>query len=187
MGKRPFTRKDIVDLIITRANERFTGDKRDGNPRPITVQNFHDESYRRGTRALRARLSRPSLAELANEGVAALDHDEAKREQLQQIVALAERNEHEQKVQRQAELARRPRLQPAILAAARYYRSCQIRGRKMYAGEAWRAIQKEPYQTSNGEIVTIEGDELRVQSRTRTQRRSPIKFGQWQKTLLGRG
>jgi hypothetical protein len=135
MGKRPLTRRDIIDLIIRVANERFTGDKRDGNPLPITVENFHDASYRLGARALRAQLSRLSFAELLDEGVAALDYDKARRERLQQTVAHAERIEREQLVKRQSELGRRPRLQPAILAAARYYRSRQIRGRKMYAGD----------------------------------------------------
>ena len=50
----------------------FTGDKRDGEAPPITRQNFHSVILRYGARALRARLSQLSHAELlANEAAAA--------------------------------------------------------------------------------------------------------------------
>jgi hypothetical protein len=68
-----------------------------------------------------------------------------------------------------------------ILAAARHYRGCKVRGRKMYAGEAWSAIKKKPYQTSDGDTVIVEGDEMRVQSRDRTQKRASIRFNHWQR------
>jgi hypothetical protein len=175
MKTRRLSKHQIIDLIISKAAlGLFTGDKRDGKTPPITFQNFSDEKYRLAAKALRARLSDLSRAELLAEARAALKYHNMRLEWNAQYFARERR-------ERQAELGRRPRLQPAILAAARYYRSCQAQGRKMYAGEAWRAIQKAPYRTSDGEIVIVDDNELRVQSRDRTQRRSPIKFAQWQK------
>ena len=70
MEQRRLTKKDIVDLIVAEAtNKLFTGDRRDGDAPPITIQNFTDEMIRHGATALRARLSRLSLADLVNEGV----------------------------------------------------------------------------------------------------------------------
>src|SRR5262249_40168063 len=127
MEQPRLTKKVIVDLIIAEATfRRFKGDKRDGETPPITIQNFIDEMARYAAKALRARLSRLSFAELLTEGIAALDYVEAKQEELSQIVDFAERNEREEATrelrERQAELGRRSRLQPAILAAARHYR-----------------------------------------------------------------
>jgi hypothetical protein len=180
MRKLGLTRRDIADLIIAQAIKRFKGDKRDGDPHPITVQNFHEESYRLGAKALRARLRRLSFQALVEEGVKALDYAEGQQEQLQQHIALGERYQREEALQalreRQAELGRKHALQPTILAAAHHYR-----GLAMNAKQAWHAIKREPYQTSHGETVMIEDDKMQVRSRARTQRRSPIKFAQWQK------
>ena len=72
MERRRLTKKDIVDLIVAAAtNKLFTGDSRDGTAPPITFQNFLDEMMRHGARALRARLSALSFADLVSEGVAA--------------------------------------------------------------------------------------------------------------------
>ena len=46
---------------------------------------------------------------------------------------------------RQSERAQKPRLQPAILAAARHYRSKNKTNK-----QSWRAIKEKPYETSQG-------------------------------------
>ena len=63
---------------------RFNGDKRDGDVPRITIKIFNDEGARYAAKALRAQLSRLSLAELVNEGIATLEYVDARREQLQQ-------------------------------------------------------------------------------------------------------
>jgi hypothetical protein len=83
--------------------------------------------------------------------------------------------EYEERKQ-QAERAKRPRLQPAILAAAQYYR-----GRNKIAKEAWDLIKKTPFSTSASETVKIEGGMMHVQPRVGTRRRRGIKEAQWQK------
>jgi hypothetical protein len=175
METRRFSKHEIIDLIVSKATHGlFTGDRGDGEAPPITLQNFGTEMVRLGAKALRARLSRLPATEFRKEVIASLEHDKIRREWLSHHFARERR-------ERQAELGRRHGLQPAILAAAGHYRGCRVRDRKMYAGEAWTAIKKEPYQTSDGETVMIEDDKMQVQSRARMQRRSPIKFGQWQK------
>jgi hypothetical protein len=175
MAKRRVTKHDIIDLIISRATHGlFTCDKLDGKAPPITFENFRDEAFRRGAKALRARLSRLPATDLLNEATAALDLHEARREWISQKLAQERR-------ERQAERGRRHGLQPAILAAARHYRL----GRKMQAGKAWSTIKKEPYQTSDGDTVMIEGDVMWVRSRAGTQKRSRIKIAHWQKLYWG--
>jgi hypothetical protein len=82
--------------------------------------------------------------------------------------------EHEQR-ERQAERAKKPRLQQAILAAAKHHR-----GHNKIAKKAWDLIKKTPFQTS-GETVMIEGGMMLVQQRDGTRRRGGIKEPQWQK------
>jgi hypothetical protein len=171
------TRRDIIDLVISRAtHDSFTGDERDGEAPPITFQNFTTESFRLGARELRARLSRLPATDLADELEATLDLREERRAWISQKLARERR-------ERQAERGRKHGLQPAILAAARHF--CKVRGRKMYAVEAWNAIKKEPYQISDGETVMIEGDAEKqmmfVQTSGGKQKRSRIKIAQWQK------
>jgi hypothetical protein len=80
MEQRRLTKKEIVDWIVAKATfGMFKGDKRDGEAPPITVQNFSLEAGRYGAKALRARLSRLSFAELLTEGIAALDYVRAQR------------------------------------------------------------------------------------------------------------
>jgi len=173
-----YTKRAIIDAIVADATcRRFTGDKRDGDAPPITFENFLDEAFRHGAKALRARLSRLSRGELIAElskGAACIEKQE---EDLRETMALAERLRHEELRQRQADIARRPRLQGAILAAARHYR-----GRNKNAKEAWRAIKQNPYQTGR-ETVVIEGDKetemMYVRSLDGKQMRSPIKFAHW--------
>jgi hypothetical protein len=182
MEQRCLTKKEIIDLMVAHATlGRFKGDKRDGEAPPITVQNFTTEIYRDGAKRLRARLSRLSLLELATEALAALDYVEA----LSQIGENAERHVREEDArllsQRQAELGRLSRLQPAILAAARY---CRDRGMK--AREAWDVLNKTPFTTDDGSTVEIEGSMLhRLKQRMRVilrdgrQQKRPIRFDQW--------
>jgi hypothetical protein len=119
------------------------------------------------------------------EAIAAADYVKAQREQISQSGELAERYEREaaarQLRQRQTELGRRSRLQPAILAAARYYRDQGIN-----AGEAWEALYENPFKTIDGSVVKIEGDKvcrlkqrMRVVSPDGRQRRRSIRFDQW--------
>src|SRR6516165_7329850 len=149
------TKKEIVDWIVAEATlGRFRGDKRDGEAPPITIQNFTNEMVvRYAAKALRARLSRLSYAELLTEAVAAADYVKAQREQISQSGERAERLEREATArvlsQRQAELGRRSRLQPAILAAAHHYRQIAKKGAK----EAWLAIKHKPYEAADGSVA----------------------------------
>jgi hypothetical protein len=166
MGQRRPTKKEIVDAIIAEATfGRFKGDKRDGETPPITIQNFTDEGFRHAAKALRTRLSRLSLSELLAEAFAAVDHVEAKQDQLSHIVEFAERSEREEAARalrrRQAERGRKSRLQPTILAAAGRYRG------HTSAKEAWDLIKKNPFMADDGSTVMIEGGELRRLQRMR--------------------
>jgi hypothetical protein len=100
MGRRRSLKKDskknIVDAIIAEATKRiFTGDKRDGDAPPITLQNFLDESLRFGAKALRARLSRLSRAALLEELKTAAEYVDRTRAGIEEAVALAKQNERE--------------------------------------------------------------------------------------------
>jgi hypothetical protein len=157
----------------------FTGDNRDSEAPPITLQNFHSETFRYGAKALRARLSRLSRAELWRELEASAAHVEALEKYKEEILAQFDRAEREsaarERSQQQAERGRKHSLQPAILAAARYYRNL---GKT--AKQAWLAINQTPY-VSNGETVVIADDDtMYVRSRKRKQERNAIKFHQWQ-------
>jgi hypothetical protein len=183
--KRRFTKVEIIDAIVAEATKGlFTGDKRDGEAAPITRQNFHSEKFRYGARALRARLSRLSPAELLREYFEGTKFDTALQEYKQREIALMEHKDREDAAQansqRQSQHARRPRLQRAILAAARHYRALG-----MYAKQAWSAIKQKPYEI-DGETVLIVGSKgketMCVQSPDGTQKRSGIKDAQWQKS-----
>jgi hypothetical protein len=71
-------------------------------------------------------------------------------------------------------------LQPAILAAARYYRQIA----KKSAKEAWLGIKRKPYETDDGSVLieVAKGgkEEMRVRSRGGKQKRGGIVFGTWQ-------
>jgi hypothetical protein len=167
--RRRFTKVEIIDAIVAEATKGlFTGDKRDGEAPPITRQNFHSETFRYGARALRARLSRLSHGDLRRECFEGIQFDTALREYGQRAIS-----------QRQSQLARKPRLQPAMLAAARHYRALGKSART-----AWCSIKRKPYRTG-GETVLIKGSEEKermwVRSPDGTQKRSDIKFEQWQK------
>jgi hypothetical protein len=187
MEKRHLTKKEIVDLIVANAQPPYaplTGDKRDGDTPRITIKNFNDEGARYAAKALRARLSRLSLAKLVKEGIAALEYVDARREQLQQYIDQADRNERDDIAralrQRQAELGRRHGLQPPILEAARHYRALD-----MEAKQAWNAIKQKPFATNDGKTVVIEAaakqETMCVLSQQRKQTRSGIKFNYWQR------
>jgi len=96
----------------------------------------------------------------------------------EEIQRLALKNDAQELSKRQSERARKPRLQPAILAAARHYRA-QGKGAK----EAWRAIKQKPYVSSDGETVFIDTKEMmRVRSRHGAEKRSGIKFAHWRQS-----
>jgi hypothetical protein len=176
MEQRRLGKQRIVDWIVEKATWRhFKGDERDGEARAITIENFGVESARYGAKALRTRLSRLSLTELLTEARTVRDYLKAGPSELAQIAERVKRDEAARALrQRQAELGRRSRLQPAILAAARHYRE-----RGMTAKKAWDALNKTPFTTDEGNAVKIEGGEqMRVMLRDGTQKR-PIKFGQW--------
>ena len=91
MEQRRRTKK-IVDWIVAKATwGHFKGDKRDGEAPPITIQNFVLESPRYGARALRARLSRLSSAELLAEAHAVRAYLKARPSELAQIAETVER------------------------------------------------------------------------------------------------
>jgi hypothetical protein len=185
MEQRRLTKKEIVDCIVAKPTfGMFKGDKRDGETPPITVQNFSLEQGRYGAKALRARLSRLSYAELLREAREARDFFKARPGQLAQLAELVRREEAARLLrQRQAELGRRPRLQPGILAAARHYRDQGVS-----AGEAWDLLNKAPFATDDGNTLEIEGGRLprlrqrmRVRLRDGRQQKRPIGFDQWRK------
>jgi hypothetical protein len=168
--RRP-SKRAIIDAIIDQAtNGLFKGDKRDGDTPPITLRNFHDEMFRLGARALRARLSRLSRSELKSEF-------EDGRAYLDALWAVAAQASH----QRQAELGSKHGLQSAILAAARYHRN-DLKGTPK---EAWRLIKRNPFSAGNGETVLIDGvrneEKMFVQSRDGTRKKAGIKYTSWQK------
>jgi hypothetical protein len=186
MGQRRPTKTDIVDAIIGEATRgQFTGDKRDGAPPPITLQNFLSETFRYGAKALRARLSRLTLAELLLELEASVVHVEMLQEHVKGWLTQYERDERAANVrarsERQSELAKRPHPQPAIVTAARHYRDLG-----MNAGEAWDVINKTPFATDAGNTVEIVGSKLpRLKQRMRVilrdgrQQKRSIGFDQW--------
>src|SRR5262249_9556894 len=136
------------------------------------------------------RLSRLTYPELLDEYKAASEYIRGRHENLAKgyaLVAQFERDEKDAELralsEKQSALARRPRLQPAILAAARHYR-----GRGMDAKEAWEAIRKSPFTTDDGEVVEIDGPNhprseqtIRKVLRDRRQPKRAIRFGQWRK------
>lgn len=151
MEQRRPTKTDIIDAIIAEATKgQFTGDERDGAPPPISLRNFLSETFRYGAKALRARLSRLTLADLLNELEASVGHVETLQEYVKFCLAQYERDERDADMrassERQSEIAKRPRLQAAILAAAR---RCRDRG--MSAREAWDALYKNPFETDDGD------------------------------------
>jgi hypothetical protein len=173
METRRLSKHKIIDLIISKATyRRFTGDKRDGEPPAITFENFSEEAPRLAAKVLRSRLSRLSRGEVLAQAIAALDYHKMRREWIKERFARERR-------ERQAELGRRPRLQPAILAAARHYRSLNKE-----AKQAWYEIKRKPF-VKDGDIVAIKVDAERefmyVQSPGGKQKRSGIKFGHWQR------
>lgn len=186
MEKRRYTKSEIIDAIVAEATHGlFTGDKRDGEAPPITRQNFPDgEALRYGARALRARLSQLSHAELLGEAAAAVafraELEACENEGLQHLERYDREAAAQAFRQRQAELGRRHGgLQPAMLAAARHYRA---HGKN--AKQAWGAIIQKPYLTG-GETVLVKVSEKKetmlVQSPDGTQKRPGIKEPQWQK------
>jgi hypothetical protein len=158
-------KRRLVDWIVAKATwGRFTGDERDGKAPPITVENFTVESYRYAAKSLRARLSRLSSAKLLAEARAVRAHLKKKPSELAQLAERAKRDEDARAHrQRQAEFAKKPRVESAIVAAiigaARHYRN-----QRMTADKAWVEIKKNPFHAENGYIVKIEGskDEQRM-------------------------
>jgi hypothetical protein len=177
------TRRKIIDVIVREASAfGFLGDERDGEAPPITLENFSDVIFRLGARALRGRLSRLSLAELLGELDRAATYLESRQEQHKQIIAMAERlrldDAAETLRRRQAELGRRPRLQSAILAAARHYRA---KGKSSKV--AWDAIKQRPYEAGNGVSVVVDDQEtMHVHSSNALQKRTGIREAQWRQT-----
>jgi hypothetical protein len=183
MEQRRLTRKEIIDWIVAKATiGMFTGDKRDREAPPITIQNFTVQAQRYGAKALRARLSRLSFEELLTEARGVLAYFKARPSELEQIAERVKRDEAKRvHSHRQSEFAKKPRLQIAIVAAARH-----CRNQRMNAGEAWDALKKAPFETDDGNTVEIEGTKLprieqrmRVISRGGRQRKRPISFSQW--------
>ena len=175
------TKQAIIDVIVAEVTaKQFTGDMRDGDAPPITLQNFQLETVRHGAKALRARLSRLSYAELCAELEVSAEYVAGLQEYVKEVLAYYDHHDREVAAQalrqRQSELGRKPRLQPAILAAARHYRS-----RDKTAKDTWRLIEKTPFRTSDGETVMIEGGMMHVQPRVGALKRAGIKYAHWLK------
>jgi hypothetical protein len=178
MDKR---RRLIIDRTIAKATwGRFTGDdERDGKTPPITAENF--SIYRYFAKGLRARWTRLSFAKLRVEARAVRAHFKKPSELAQLAERVAREKAARELRERQAELGRRSRLQPEILAAARYYRD-----QGMTTREAWDAIRETPFKTDDGHTVEIEGSasqrlkqRMRVRQADGRQQRRPIRFNQW--------
>jgi hypothetical protein len=175
------TRAEIIDAIVSEATHelcRFTGDTRDGTAPPIRLENFNIEALRYGAKALRARLSRLSRTQLNAELCEAAVYVRTVKDAVRSAAVSLESREREELSRQQRERAQKPRLQPAILAAARHYRAQN----KTYK-EAWRAIKKKPYAASQGETVQIETagrrESMAVHSRDGRRRRLAISESQW--------
>jgi hypothetical protein len=68
------TKKQLIDYIVYQATRGlFFGDRRDSKAPPITFQNFTQEMFRCGAKALRARLSGLSYRQVLQEGMAAIE------------------------------------------------------------------------------------------------------------------
>jgi hypothetical protein len=182
MEKRRCTRSEIIDAIVADAAGLF-GDKRDGEAPPITRRNFHSEMLRYGARALRARLSQLSHAELLGEAADAAafraELDALYEEGLQRLESGDREAAAQARRQRQAELGRRRGLHPAILAAARHF---QAHGKS--AKQAWDAIKETPFRTGGGWVIVVSGpksDRLSQAMRAMAprERDRPIKFNHW--------
>jgi hypothetical protein len=175
------TKQAIIDVIVAEATaKQFTGDKRDGDAPPITLQNFQPETLRYGAKALRVRLSRLSYAELRDELEVSAGHLAGLQQYVKEVSAYFDQQDRETAAktlrQRHSELGRRHGLQPAILAAARHYR-----GVNKKAKDAWHLIEKTPFRTSDGETVIIERGVMHVQMHDGTRKRRGIKEPQWEK------
>jgi hypothetical protein len=181
--------KRLIDWIVRKVVffGMFTGDNRDGKSPRITVENFSIEQGRYGARAYRAQLSRLSPTELWAEARTVAAYYKAPPGELNKLAARQKREEAAQAHrERQAKLAKRPRLDPAvsaaIAAAARHYRTP-----RMTAARAWDALYNAPFKTGDGCIVRIEGpsgnrvkQQLRVISDGK-QLGHAIRFRQWRK------
>ena len=178
----PPTKRDIIDQIVGDAtNGEFTGDWRDGDAPLIDLESFHFEVVRYGARALRARLSRLSKTELWSE-LEIADRVAFREEENLRFERAVARHAHSRQ---QSERARKSRLSArsaseAIREAARHYRSRKVRNRKMQAGEAWREIRRQPYETPDGKRVLIADDKMVVRSPEGQQIGRSAKFPQWQ-------
>ena len=175
------TRWEIIDAIVSEATHelcRFMGDARDGTAPPIRLENFNIEALRYGAKALRARLSRLSRTQLNAELRRAAEYMQTVKDAVQSGLVELENREREELSRRQSERAQKPRLQPAILAAARH-----LRAQNKTSKEAWRAIKKRPYPVSQDETVLIETagrkERMAVHSRDGRRRRLTISESQW--------
>jgi hypothetical protein len=156
--------------------------KRTRNARtPATKQNKkHEEDVGALVRGIVAAVNRLSGARLARLSGAERDAEmDTLASHMAAVIGVLQTRaaelQYEERKQ-QAERAKKPRLQPAILAAAQYYR-----GQKKMAKEAWDLIKNKPFRTNTGETVKINGGMMHVQLRIGTQRRRGIKEAQWQK------
>jgi hypothetical protein len=193
MVKRRQTKR-LIDWIVRKVVffGMFTGDSRDGESPRITVENFSIEQSRYGARAYRAQLSRLSLTELWAEARTVAAYYKAPPGELNKLAARQKREEAaEAHRERQAKLARRPRLDPpvvaAITAAARHYRTPGVTAAKMTAARAWDALRNTPFRTGDGYIVMIEGSRSRpnqrmcVASGDEGRLKHSIGFERWRK------
>jgi hypothetical protein len=103
------TKKQVIDYIVLGAAcGVFFGDGRDSKAPPTGLQSCTEEVYRRGAKALRARLSRLSYRQVLQEGIAVVEH--RKRAEAQGLASLgqyerAKREETMRENRRQLEAA----------------------------------------------------------------------------------
>jgi hypothetical protein len=96
----PLTKKQVIDYIVCQATRGlFFGDARDSKAPPITLQNFTQEMFRCGAKALRVRLSGLSYRQVLQEGMAAVEHTEYAEAQQIAAIGQVEQAAREEKVQ----------------------------------------------------------------------------------------
>jgi len=157
---------------------RFLGDKRDGEAPPLTIPNWYDQAARYSAKALRARLSRLSRAELWRELIEGAAYIKALDDMISASNERVQRAGREAHRRRQAEVASKSRLQADVLLAARHYRDQGVSAKK-----AWETIRKIPFAADTGNTVEIEDRPphqwMRVKRQDGSQESRTIRLKQW--------
>ena len=156
----PLTKKQVIDYIVCQATRSlFFGDARDSKAPPITLQNFTQEMFRCGAKALRVRLSGLSYRQVLQEGMAAVEHTEYAEAQQIAAIGQVEQAAREERVQAS-------RRQLAAAMAKKHNTSRSVDG--AVAGLAGPLLKRHPKWSSHRCAVEIEpqlNEALRAEGR----------------------